>query len=348
MVLQTSNFARRFDEENTPPTARLANTKSKVRGGIQGASRRRRARSAGGLHHSRYAVGHAKHKSVIRSQPSLINIELPRPSGDVEMSDSTSAVSMSNVALPRFLSRPSFREIAKETITSVAPELADTELNYIREGLQCLGPHMLQVLAGVKAEPVSHVLPKDLAVTVNDLSFDMPTHMLAVYSRHVPAATKRRVTLFPIHNIVLATHCANLPILPTSNITRPDVAGSTVSVPVVPLCIPAPEVFPQLSTFLYTKRIDHLLASLLPCPAPHPLYRDDPTSEPVLSLLQQFAGKLATSHSAQTLLTHAMAVNGLWRNACALGIDDEKLWCALDVAWEVLVVALAISTGKRL
>jgi len=207
---------------------------------------------------------------------------------------------------------------------------------------------MLQVLAGVKAEPTSNVLPRELEAVVNDLSSDLPTHMLAVYGRHVPAATKRRVTLFPIHSIILATHCANLPILPPSNVIRPDTVGSTVSVPVVPLCIPAPDVFPQLSTFLYTKRIDHLLASLLPCPAPHPLYRGDPTSESVLTLLHQFAGKLATSYTVQTLLTHAMVVNGLWRNACALGIDDEKLWCALDVAWEVLITALAVSTGKPL
>ncbi|KAH7883052.1 hypothetical protein F5I97DRAFT_1816206 [Phlebopus sp. FC_14] len=264
------------------------------------------------------------------------------------MSDSTSAISMSTVTLPRYLSRPSFREIAKETISSVAPELADTPLNYIRDGLECLGPDMLQVLAGVKAEPISNVLPKELSVVINDLSSDMPTHMLAVYSRQVSAATKRRVTLFPVHNVILATHCANLPILPTSNVTPPGSSGSSVSVPVVPLCIPAPEVFPQLSTFLYTKRIDHLLASLLPCAVPRTLYRHDPNSESVRDALQQFASKLATTYSAQALLTHAMAVNGLWRNACALGIADENLWCALDVGWETLICALAISTGKQL
>jgi hypothetical protein len=108
-----------------------------------------------------------------------------------------------------------------------------------------------------KAEPASNVLPKELAAVINDLSSDMPTHMLAVYSRH--AATKHRITLFPI---ILATHCANLPILPASSVVRPQATGSTISVPVVPLCIPTPDVFPQLLTFLYTKRIDHLLVSL--------------------------------------------------------------------------------------
>ena len=100
------------------------------------------------------------------------------------------------------------------------------------------------------------------------------------------------------------------------------------------MCIPAPEVFPQLSTFLYTKRIDHLLATLLPQPAPAALYTDL-TSESVRTQMQQFATKLAALTPAHVLLPHAMAVNGFWRNACALGIADEKLSCAMDIAWEV-------------
>lgn len=140
MVLQTTNYIRRLDSENTPPATRLANTKSKVRNGIQAASRRRRARATGGPHHPRYAVEQAKQKSSTKFPPSL-NIELPRTSGnDVEMSDSTSTISMNTVTLPRYLSRPAFREISKETINAVAPELADTALNYIRDGLECLGP----------------------------------------------------------------------------------------------------------------------------------------------------------------------------------------------------------------
>jgi len=140
MVLQTSNATRRSDSENTPPTASLSNAKSKVRGGIQGSARRRRARSAGGPHHPRYAVGQAKHRNIAKHQSSLLNIELPRSSADAEVSDTTAAVSVSPLTLPRYLSRPSFRKIEKEAITSIAPELADTELSYIRDGLQCLGP----------------------------------------------------------------------------------------------------------------------------------------------------------------------------------------------------------------
>jgi hypothetical protein len=203
---------------------------------------------------------------------------------------------------------------------------------------------MLRVLAGIKAEPVSNVLPKELSIIVNDLSSDMPTHMFAVFSSRQPATARRRVTLFPAHNLVFAIHCANLPILPVPQPTFPECAGQEIKVPVVPLCIPAPEVFPQLSTFLYTKRIDHLLGTLLPCPSPPQLYRDDPAT--VMPLLEEFAQKLAQTYTAQALLMHIGKAHGMWRNAIALGIADERLWCALDVAWEVLLTSLAISTGK--
>ena len=103
----------------------------------------------------------------------------------------------------------------------------------------------------------------------------------------------------------------------------------------------------RLPTFLYMKRIDHLIASILPCSTPHPLYRGDPTTESILALLHQFSSKLVMSFSAQTFLTHAILVNGLWCNICALGIDDKKLWCALDVARGVLITALAIDSNPQ-
>jgi hypothetical protein len=63
-------------------------------------------------------------------------------------------------------------------------------------------------------------------------------------------------------------------------------------------------------------------------------------------LLEKFAQKLAQTYTAQALLMHISRVHGMWRNAVALGIADERLWCALDVAWEVLLTSLAMSIGK--
>ncbi|KAN0085895.1 hypothetical protein V8E55_007029 [Tylopilus felleus] len=87
-----------------------------------------------------------------------------------------------------------------------------------------------------------------------------------------------------------------------SNVACPDTPGSTLSLPVVPLCTPALDVSPQLSAFLCTKCIDHLLTSLMPFPVPRPLYRDDPVGDQVPVLFQLYSSKLATTHSAQMLL----------------------------------------------
>lgn len=346
MVSQSANYIRHTDSENTPPVARLSVKPFKVRTGIQGASRRRRALVSGGAHHPRHAVEHAKKRKgqTPSKSPLALRMDVPTISRDVEMGDPTVSKSTASVSLPRRLPRSEITEIPMSTLQAVAPELVHTHIDYIREGLECLGPDMLRVLAGIKAEPVSNVLPKELSMIVNDVSSDMPTHMFAVFSSRQPAPARRRVTLFPAHNLVFATHCANLPILPTSTPALVECAGQEIKVPVIPLCIPSPEVFPQLSTFLYTKRIDHLLASLMPLPTPPPLYRDDPTT--VMPLLTQFAQKIADTYTVKTLLLHIAKVHGTWCNTMALGIADERLWCALDTAWEVLLTSLAISTGQ--
>lgn len=37
---------------------------------------------------------------------------------------------------------------------------------------------------------------------------------------------------------------------------------------------------------------------------------------------------------------NAKAVNGLWKNVCALGIFDAELWGIMDIAWEIVLAAL--------
>ena len=54
---------------------------------------------------------------------------------DIEMSDATNAINMTSESLPRYLVRPAFRPLPTESITAAAPELANTLLNYIRDGL---------------------------------------------------------------------------------------------------------------------------------------------------------------------------------------------------------------------
>jgi hypothetical protein len=202
---------------------------------------------------------------------------------------------------------------------------------------------MMQVLSSVEATPVKNSLPKELTVMVNNFSSDMPTHMLAVYSRQssVSPNPTRRVMLFPTHNIVMALYCAHLPMLPKSTATEPDSVGQ-MTLPVIPLCVPSPETFSRLSSYLYTKDVSHLLSMLLPTGmlTPTSLLTLGDMLDADAPEVQQFSNKLRATYTPHALLTHAMTINGLWRNVCALGIFDARLWEVLDLAWDIVIGAL--------
>jgi hypothetical protein len=198
---------------------------------------------------------------------------------------------------------------------------------------------MLTAVANVHAQPPVGTLPRELEIVVNDMvKTHCPTHMLAIYSNS-STTQKRKVTLFPTHHLVLVAHCNNLPVLPASN---PDTTDSSAKIPVVPLCLPSPETFSILQSYLYTKRIDVLLAALLPTlPSP---------SEPSASLpemIKRLTNHLAAAGDPLTLARHALIINGVWRNACALGVYDDKLWGSIDISWGAIVGAMGITTGNQ-
>ncbi|EMD36791.1 hypothetical protein CERSUDRAFT_23972, partial [Gelatoporia subvermispora B] len=232
--------------------------------------------------------------------------------------------------LPRRLARPAFREVSRAVLTAIDPALEELPFDFIRQGLAKRGADMLKVLPNVHATPARHVLPKELSVLVHDLASHAPTHMLAVYAPS--QAPRRTVTLFPVHDVIFAAHCAALPPLPPSNSAAP----YNLTLPVVPLPLPHPASLPALSAFLYTQRADQLLAALLP-PLPPALARPAPA---------QYARALAETYTQRALAAHALRVTGAWRNACALGIHDDVFWRVLGAAWEVVLAALAMSVGR--
>lgn len=191
---------------------------------------------------------------------------------------------------------------------------------------------MLSVLASTVTPPMaiasSSALPKEVPVTVCTAETKvLPTHMLAVHSSTQPALGARKVTLFPAHSLVLAAHCANLPALPASSPTPTSSSDSSdvkLTLPVIPLALPSPETFAPLSSYLYTRRADTLLRTLVP--------------------RAQNAQSVANVPSS-ILLAHALKIHGVWRNACALGVHDEKLWKVLDLAWSLCVGSLGKATA---
>jgi hypothetical protein len=221
----------------------------------------------------------------------------------------------------------------------------------------------------VRTSPVHEALPSELSVTLHDFGAENaslgampPSHVLALYSRNPsPTTCRKRVMLYPIHSVMLAAHCANLQAFPPSpaSSAEPPKAGKAFSLPVVPLCIPSPEMWTPLASYLYTKRVDLLLPHLLRATPPLQAMTlltslrgldDEDEKSPLVrqAIMQRYAAQLRTQLSPKALLVQVMAVNGLWRNACALGIYDENLWAAMDLAWEVLLGALGMLTGQNI
>ncbi|KAJ7326251.1 hypothetical protein DFH08DRAFT_1027093 [Mycena albidolilacea] len=341
MVLQVKR------NENAPPKSFNPHTSvksiaSRLRSSIHDPSRRRRARTAHG------AKGKNKSKSAATVQFQVTSVSAP-PTADVEMQDvETPSLTTKTYRLPKDLLRPPFQEISTETLFSVEPELGvdAPDIEYIRDVMEDIGTGLLRAVVSTVADPPKDALPAEITITVTDHSdFPPPTHMLAIHGRaakEAPSTSRRQVTLVPAHSVVLALHCARLPKLtpsPSPPAYTSDSEGcNQLVVPVQPLCLPSPATFSLLSSFLYTKRADHLLKALLPC-APPPTLDDD------RSKLPAFAGRLAGTYTAQALLLHVNSVHGLWQNACVLGVYVDELWDAIDLAWEVLLTAMAISQG---
>lgn len=261
----------------------------------------------------------------------------------------------SNVQLPRKLQRPQYIEVPAQNIAAIDPELSHVPVDYIRRGLK---NQANQMFAGIAALQLPHTMHRSqlhhtpsltISIRPSGHSSSYPTHILAL-SRS-STSSDSHVTLVPTHALILASNCASLPRLPPSAPSH----GATVSVtlPVLPLTIPAPAAFAPLHTFLYTHSAPQLLSALLPAiPA---------SFLSTLTSPQALRGTLASGPALHTLSAHlvssapgmgaltnvAQNIAAVWRNAVALGVHDPDLWHCLDLAWEVILGAMNLGAGAR-
>ena len=271
------------------------------------------------------------------------------------------------VQLPRTLARPPFLEVSREAIIAVAPELANVPAEYIRRGLrpktyQYVTPASLnsfrvsltrlrRMLAGIAALSIptsmsKSQLPPSLSIPIRPTSSQpsYPTHVLAVGSSR--SSPNEHVMMFPIHNIVLASHCSLLPRLPKS----PPPSSSKLHAPVLPLTLPSPAAFKVIHTYLYNHSLGGVLQALFPLPSGFVQSLSHNTVQSTLasgSTLHQLSSYLCSSagSSLQILTTHAAHVKELWQDMVALGLFDPELWDTVDLAWEVVLGALNLAAS---
>ncbi|KAJ7691855.1 hypothetical protein B0H16DRAFT_1680749 [Mycena metata] len=267
---------------------------------------------------------------------------------------------------PRKLDRPQFTDISRDTLAAAAPELATVPAEFIRQGLRAKAPQMQAGIAALAPShgtliktlncntapshlppsiPRSH-LPQALAIPLrapppgapSPLSY--PTHALAIGSKGAKDSAPQLV--FPVHAVVLAAHCANIPRFPAPPRSR---ASASVTLPILPLSLPSPQAFSILHAFMYTHRIDAALGALLPFP---PAFLEalvpSPSSNARLaaalasgSTRHELGAHLcaASSGNLTTLMTHAAHVRELWQDMVALGL--------YDLAWEVVLGAMNLA-----
>ncbi|KAG7445279.1 uncharacterized protein BT62DRAFT_933118 [Guyanagaster necrorhizus] len=253
----------------------------------------------------------------------------------------------SSVQLPATLARPRYSEVSASAIEAVSPELAGVPPDYIRRNLRSEAP---QMLAGISALAPSHLptilskshLPGVLSVPIRSPSRAFPTHVLAISSSKIPS---EHCMVFPIHALVLASHCAHLPAIPPAH---SQAGQSLVKLPVLPFALPSPQAFGIIHNFMYTHRLEPVFRSLLPVPTG---FFQSISHETVLDTLDamgtcmQLSAYLCSQEQGdlQKLTTHAVHVKELWQDMIALGIYSTDLWDAVDLAWRIVIGALTIA-----
>ncbi|KAI9444161.1 hypothetical protein H4582DRAFT_1919744 [Lactarius indigo] len=363
MVLSILNSdPSRRDTENLPPHKLLAspqkpktpNGRSRahnIPGGIKhllsDPKRRRRvsARSAALLFPPRIP------SRSIRPRSKCVNTPKARPTSSAPSISQTRSTQIQpsvpiSVTFPRRLPDLPRKQISAEVLSSLGftPQVPT---QYIRDQMDRLSLSMYHALRSTNATASGTTLPKTLLISVNDASSAMlPTHMAAVYSSAPSAPEPRRVTMYPVHQSILSLYCANLPVFPPST-PRPATPISPFQVPVVPLALPHPESFPVLTQFLYLKDTQSLFQTFL-CLTPVnglPEVLDQTRCD---AFVTEYSTILAQNYTTQRLASQAVKVHGFWRNACALGIFDIALQTFFELAWEVLMKALILSSNRAL
>jgi hypothetical protein len=140
-------------------------------------------------------------------------------------------------------------------------------------------------------------------------------------------------------------HCANFPAMPERIPSEPSSSSRPqdvqITLPTQSLCVPSPESYAPLARYIYHKDTLKLLTELLPV-AP------DADFEANQAQVSSFGTFIGRNCELSKIVSRMTLINGLWKNACALQVHDDwdGLWDTIELAWEVILTALAVATGK--
>ncbi|THH03242.1 hypothetical protein EW145_g6411 [Phellinidium pouzarii] len=180
-------------------------------------------------------------------------------------------------------------------------------------------------------------LPKFISVTLapgTHRSY-FPTHMLAVHSSQASSA-KVEIKLYPVHAIVLASHCCYMPPLPPPIGAPKSNDELTHYMPLVPLCVPSVDTLNVIVTFLYTGQISWLVRSLIPAWVETNFIGCQTLDDKV----ERVVDHLVETCSMDTLIRHLHRIRNFWMNARTLGVVLTCVWDMIDIVWKCYTQAL--------
>ncbi|RDX52478.1 hypothetical protein OH76DRAFT_161198 [Lentinus brumalis] len=286
---------------------------------------------------------------------------------------------------PRALRRPPPpvwpMQLRRENVDACDPALVGVPMDYIMRGLEAAGDSMWHLVrnAEVDGSSLGHRtgLPDEINVIIADhtrmhaksaLPSSNPTHVLAIWDlpfahavykngtgRVDPATGRRKISLMPAHNLVLAAHCAKWFPLPKAaggaHETRVEdqdgVPGTQLTLPVVPLAVPHPQSFMLLLQTLYTHKVSWLLDQLVPVPKPTVVFPTRETPQPRNPhYIVETGRRVAARFTPHAIVGMLGMVIGLWQNAIYLGVSDRRLWIGIDWSYDMLLTGLAMSLGR--
>ncbi|CAL1710057.1 unnamed protein product [Somion occarium] len=253
------------------------------------------------------------------------------------------------VTLDRKLRRYNFgKPIPRQNIFSIAPELADTSIHFLRDEFELFGPELELACRSVGIPSGMTTIPPTIEITLNDTERAPPTHILAVRKHpDSPGSTTgaNNVTLHPVHAIIPTIYCSSFPRLVYNNVESPLTPGEQVIVPVKPIILPYPEHFSILLSYMYNKNPLPLFRYFVPA-IPPAVVRDASATGTRQGQVAVYALELCRSMSWTELFRRLMALNGAVKDVWALGMSDDGLWAMMDVCWEILLTALNVSVQR--
>ncbi|KAI0922810.1 hypothetical protein AcW1_002627 [Taiwanofungus camphoratus] len=325
---------------------------------------------------SRRLIQSAKRRArrpLLMHHSSSRNSPLNRPASQEGIIPSPPAIVFEGPSfqLPPKLIKPKIPQVEPSTIGNLEKELKDVPLDYVRKALVVWGSRMLGVFKTVYCEPPKTAMPKQVGVLMSDGGLaSCPTHVVAVSQYASPpsspsarisqvASHRRETTLYPVHAVVLAAHCARLPPFPESNPRvkllkegSPTIsAASACRLPCVTICLPDHDTYGMLQQYLYTLNTGHLIFAMLALVERNMQLGPEVRLVECAKVLNEWAAtreevviafsrELVARANLLTVCQFARVVEGVYRNAIALGVSEEGLWTMIDFAWDVSIASM--------